>query len=321
MMRLLSIALFVLFSAGGLAQDARLILENPEIRIGEPAVVHLSFSYPNPGGEALIGWPQFDGQLTDDLEILDRTVDFEHLTDSASQTYTSEQNLQITAWEEGLYLIPAQKIQLDDSVYYTNTEMIKVNTVEVDTSKGIVDITDNYEIEYTWQERTKDWFSDNWYWFAGAGLIALIFLLFRVLKKDKTEEEEKVPPVPAHITALSSLNDLKAKEAWKSDNKKDYYSTLTDTVRLYLEQRFGIYAMEQTTREILQHLKYSDISDEDKTFLKSILSQADMVKFARFKPNNEDGFTSLNKSIDFVERTRKTETMNDKPLSDENQPD
>ena len=62
--------------------------------------------------------------------------------------------------------------------------------------------------------------------------------------------------------------------------------------------------MEQTTREIILHLKHSPISEEDKTYLRKILTEADMVKFAKSKPADEDGEKSLNSSIDFVERTK-----------------
>jgi len=151
----------------------------------------------------------------------------------------------------------------------------------------------------------------NWI-FIGFALIALIFLIIRAVRKKKEGEEIiEVPMIPAHITALNALHALEKQEAWKSEDKKRYYSDLTDTVRLYLEQRFQIFAMEQTTREIIDDLKYSDITNEDKEFLRKILTQADMVKFARVKPDNELGYVSLGRSIEFVDKTKKEEE-NDK---------
>ena len=63
--------------------------------------------------------------------------------------------------------------------------------------------------------------------------------------------------------------------------------------------------MEQTTREILLHLNHANISDEDKKYLRKILSEADMVKFAKFTPDDIDAFNYLQKSIDFVNRTKR----------------
>lgn len=119
--------------------------------------------------------------------------------------------------------------------------------------------------------------------------------------------EPEAPKIPAHITALAALNELLMREQWKNEDKKEYYSRMTDTVRKYLEERFNIFALEKTTREILLELKNADISSEDKTFLKKILSQADMVKFAKFTPADDDGFVSLKLSIEFVEKTKKAE--------------
>src|SRR5690606_27942836 len=116
--------------------------------------------------------------------------------------------------------------------------------------------------------------------------------------------EPEAPPIPAHITALKSLIELKKRQAWKTENKKEYYSELTYTVRLYLEERFGIQAIEHTTREIINDLKYADISEEDKVYLRKILSEADMVKFAKMTPQEKHGEESLEKSIDFVQKTK-----------------
>ncbi len=80
---------------------------------------------------------------------------------------------------------------------------------------------------------------------------------------------------------------------------------------MYLENRFEIHAMEQTTREIINDLKNASISENDKLYLRKILREADMVKFAKFSPSDEDAFSYLNNSIDFVKRTKKHESNSD----------
>jgi len=79
---------------------------------------------------------------------------------------------------------------------------------------------------------------------------------------------------------------LAVNKAWENEDKKAYYVAVTDTVRKYLEERFEIQALEETTIEIIRDLKYSDIVSTDKFFLEEILNQADLVKFATFKPDN-----------------------------------
>lgn len=291
-------------------QKASMQLDTTRIRIGEQTVLRIYFEYANPNEDALIGWPQFDENLTDNIEIVDKTVDYESLVDSSSYTYLREQQLTISAFEPGLFEIPAQQIELNDALYETNPLQLFVETVEVDTSKGIVDIKPIYDVEYSFSEMAKDWLKTYWYVFAIAGIALAILFLLRLMKKyRKAKPEPELPKIPAHITALAVLQELMAQERWRTENKKDYYSTLTDTVRKYLEERFEIHALEKTTREIITDLKYADISDSDKVYLKKILNQADMVKFAKFSPADEDGLVSLTQSIEFVERTKKHEAI------------
>ncbi|NOQ71856.1 MAG: hypothetical protein GQ574_07640 [Crocinitomix sp.] len=305
-MKQLSYILFFFLSLGAYGQRATIELDTAQLRIGEQTVLHLYFEYQNPKGEALIIWPEFDEALTKDVDIVDKTVDRDYLLDSASATYLREQQLLITAFEKGRFTIPQQEIRLGDSIYYTNTAQLLVETVAVDTSKGIADIKPIYSVDYPFSERSKDWLNVNWYWLAIIGVLILIFFIWRYVKSRKPEEEEEIVEViiPAHIIALDALGKLLKQEDWKSPEKKEYYSELTETVRTYLENRFDIHAMEQTTREIIRDLKFSSISDEDKVYLRKILREADMVKFAKFSPSDDDAFTYLNKSIDFVKRTK-----------------
>ena len=162
---------------------------------------------------------------------------------------------------------------------------------------------------YPFLEQSKDWLKDNWYWLAIIAGLILTFFIWRYYKNRPSDEEEEILEeiIPAHILALEKLQDLLKSEKWKSEEKKAYYSDLTDTVRTYLENRFDIHAMEQTTREIINDLKYASISEEDKVYLRKILREADMVKFAKFTPSDEDAYAYLNKSIDFVNRTKEAD--------------
>jgi len=307
-MRKLFVISLLVVSLHSLGQEARLNLSYEKIRIGEQISLTLELEYENPKEDALIAWPQFDDVITKYIEIVDRTVDYDELLDSANQIYIRKQQLLVTSFQPGYHLIPSIGIELNDSIYHTTAQTLLVETVEVDTSKGLTDIKPNYQVSYTFSEKMEDWFSRYWPWLVSAGVLVALFFLFRLYKNRTVEEEEVyVPPIPAHITALASLRQLEHKEAWKSDEKKAYYSELTYTIRLYLEQRFGINAVEQTTREIIAELILADISETDKDYLRKILSRADMVKFAKVIPTDEDSQESLLKSINFVEKTKKEE--------------
>ena len=313
---LLYISLFLIGSSTFAFQDvvpqARLSLDYEKIRIGEQIKATLELTYYDPQHKKLVGWPRFDETLSKHIEIIDRTVDFEGQLDTTGGLIRS-QEFQITCFEPGFHIIPAIGIELDDSTYYTTPVSIMVEAVEIDTSKSIVDIKENYAVDYTIGERVEDWFRSYWKWLAWLAVIIAAYFIYRLWKNRASKEEvvPDIPPIPAHITALKSLKQLEKEQAWASQEQKTYYSDLTYTVRLYLEQRFGIKAVEHTTREILDELKYADISEEDKLHLRKLLSQADMIKFAKMKADADHGKDSLYKSIEFVEKTKKEEEHSD----------
>ncbi len=292
---------------------AEAIYSNDSIRIGDQLLLNLSFSFVKSETDS-IQWPEFDNFLTNSIEILKKSPIEKTVLDSLSDIVLWNQRFLLTSFEVGSAPVPAFEITLNDSVFTTQPHQVFVSTVEVDTSKGIYDIKPIFEVNYTLSNQINDWFADNWHWLVIGVLVLIIaFLIYKFINKPKTEVVVEAPKVPAHITALGILKALEQSKAWESEDKKAYYSSVTDTVRKYLEERFEILAMEETTVEIIKDLKYSDILSKDKFFLQEILQQADMVKFAKFKPDNKDGEIVLEKSIEFVERTKIEEESEIKP--------
>jgi hypothetical protein len=303
--RLLHIIL--LFSFGQLTYGqsvAEAVYSADSLKIGEQFILNLTFTTTKSEKDSLV-WPKFDNFLTNQIEIVQKSDLKKIILDSVKQTFQYKQNFALTSFDVGPNPIPSIKITYDDSVYTTQPYQIIVSTVAVDTSKGIYDIKPVYEVDYKLSNQLNDWFSENWHWLVIFVLIIIIaFLIYKFRKRPVETTVVAVPQIPAHVSALNVLRALAQSKAWESDDKKAYYSSVTDTVRKYLEERFDIQAMEETTVEIIKDLKYSDILSKDKFFLQEILKQADMVKFAKFKPDNQDGQVVLEKSIEFVERTK-----------------
>ncbi len=291
-------------------------VKHPTIRIGEQTLLNLEFYY-STIDTLDVTWPEFDNFISNEIEIIDKSEVITTPLDSTSKyNFLKTQSFIVTSFDPKEHIIPALEFTHFDSTYLSNELNFVVNTVEVDTSKGLTDIKPIYEVDYPVTERVADFAKNNWYWFLIIGLVIIIVILY--LKYKNRPIEEKPEPkiiIPAHIKALEVLNELKKNSAWESDNKKQYYSDLTDAVRLYLEDRYKILALEKTTKEIITELKYTNISVDDKYFLKEILRQADFVKFAKFTPSNDDGLNALNKSFEFVEKT-KDEVLKSKNTED-----
>jgi hypothetical protein len=86
-----------------------------------------------------------------------------------------------------------------------------------------------------------------------------------------------------------------------------YHSRLTDILREYIENRFKIQAMEQTTDEILFGFRNAAVDEESKHKLKQVLSLADLVKFAKEQPLPNENESSLSNVYDFIHGTKREE--------------
>jgi len=317
MKSILYILAFII-SFNSLGQDSvSVTLKDTTFRIGEQTLLDLKFYYTTIDSLP-VEFPEFDNFITNELEIIDKSeIKTSPLDSTSNYNFVTQQRFIVTSFEPNSQTIPELEFTHQDSTYVSNFINFTVNTVEVDTTKGLTDIKPIYEVDYPVTERLADFSKNNWYWFLIIALIIVLVILY-MKYKNRPIEEKPVPKViiPAHIKALEVLNELKKNSAWESDNKKQYYSKLTDAVRLYLEDRYKIQALEKTTKEIIAELKFTNISVDDKYFLKEILRQADFVKFAKFTPSNDDGFTALNKSFEFVEKTKEDELITPQKLDD-----
>ena len=110
--------------------------------------------------------------------------------------------------------------------------------------------------------------------------------------------------VPCHIKALQDLKLLDDQKLWQQGLVKEYQSKLTDIIRTYLEGRYHIKALEMTTDEIIVHLRKEDFNPTYETELRYILQIADMVKFAKAKPEEDIHTSFMLKARELVEKTK-----------------
>jgi Xaa-Pro aminopeptidase len=148
------------------------------------------------------------------------------------------------------------------------------------------------------------------------GALATLALLYFFYQRYRSGDLDKVDVVeevyvPAHRKALDKLYGLNEKQLWQSGKIKEYQTELTDIVREYLENRYQVRALESTTDEIIYDLKRQNLTSDQITELRNILQVADLVKFAKSKPDISIHQEFMDKSVDFVQSTK------EKPLVEE----
>ncbi len=232
--------------------------------------------------------------------------------DTQDKHLNYSQNFTLISFDSGSYTIPSIQFYNSDSVLLAETQAISisVNTLNVDTTQAIKDIKPPLSVFLTWQEIYP-------YLIIGisaALIIALIIFLIKRIKftKHGLVNEKQKPTIPAHIIALEALEKLRLKKLWQQGELKQYYSELTDILRIYLENRWNIQAMEMVSNEIIDALNLQHINQELIEKINTTLFHADLVKFAKGETLSNENQISFDNVLLFVQTTALIEEHKEK---------
>ena len=296
---LLSLAvIFCLYntaSAQNIQAEAK--LQQYTIRIGDQTKFFITVHQP---AKAHVDFPAFADTIISKVQVVSSNKADTVFDNNNHDAATITKSYTITSFDAGTYNIPSFTV----GGAKTGSLILQVETVKVDTIKGIYDIKQPMKVSYTF----IDWLRDNWYWVVGPILlIALIVgIIIYLRKRPKKEVIVKVvePVIPPHVIAINNLKALRDKKLWQQDQVKEYYIELTDILREYLEKRYGITALEQTTDEIFASLRHLDIAENNRAELKKTLVLADLVKFAKERPLPTDNERAMDDALLFVSATQ-----------------
>lgn len=210
----------------------------------------------------------------------------------------------LQAFDSGTYRLPEFVYVSESDTARSNALTLQVVPVKVTAEDPIAGFAPVAEPEgKKFFDFVPDWFADFW-WIILIAVLAIIAFIWamRRYKKEGTVLKKKPEPTP-YETAMKNLRELKARNLWEQGMEKEYFTRLTDILRIYLDKRFGINAMEMTTREIMNRLYDSDVKDK-RDYVRQILSVADFVKFAKVRPLPADNIAAYENAVKFVEETK-----------------
>ena len=214
------------------------------------------------------------------LELIDSTK-----TDTVKNSLIRKYIL--TGFDSGAFYIPQQQIFVKNQAFLTDSLLVNIATIAVDTTK-----IKKFPIKSIKSEPyVFDDFRIYIYILLAALAIIGFWIYWFVIRKRKEEiEEDTYRALPPYEEAIFKLNELDEKLLWQNNKVKEYYSELTEIVRGYIERELKVPALEKTTDEVLDMLKEfkneeTILTSEDTiTKLRDLLREADLVKFAKSKP-------------------------------------
>lgn len=301
------------------AQSVEASIDQIEMLVGEQAHVTLKAVAKE---NAKVEFPQFKPTeyVTPGVEVLACQSQEGKASDNGfvekSMLYT------LTSFDDTLYYIPPLTVKIDGKPYQSKSLALKVLTIEVDTAhaekffppKGVQDNP------FLWSEWSLI------FWLSVLLLIvsAITYYLYVRLRDNKPiiTHIRIVKKLLPHQKAMKEIEQIKADKMVAAENSKEYYTKLTDTLRKYIEERYGFSAMEMTSSEIIEKLM---ATQDQKALdeLRELFTTADLVKFAKYSTLINENDKNLVSAIDFINQTKLENIPNEetvKPqLSEEDQ--
>lgn len=287
-------------TAGNVTVKAK--LDSTQLVMGHVTALHLEIVQ-DCGTRGFLALEKSD-TLTSVVEIADKPK-----ADTTSLGNNREQinrDLILQAFDSGLYVLPPLAYVVGRDTFESNPLSLKVLPVPVDTTKDIIGIKPVEGVPFKILDWVPDWIADYWWAWLLAVLViagALYYYLkwYRHGRNPLRPEKKRLPP---YEEAMLNLEALKQRQLWQNGQEKEYFTGLTDILRVYIDRRFGVNAVEMTSSEIVKTLKQRGETRAVNEQLTMILEMADIVKFAAVRPLADDNEMAYQRAVHFVEQTK-----------------
>lgn len=300
---ILFLALIGLSFSGGKASAQNTLLDvkvdSAAILIGEQTVLHLTVTA-DKNKEVQLVIPR--DTLMAGVEVLD--IPKADTTEIDNDRLLIKQDLLVTSFDSSLYLLPPFKVIDGKDTVYSNQVALKVSTIPVNTDKP----EEFFDIKNVWK---PPFVLADYYPIIFGVLLALflICVIAYVIKRLRNRQslipfKKPEPKLPPHEQAVKELDEIKQQKLWQQGRSKEYYTMITDTLRRYIVERFGINAMEMTSGEILDIIRKTPEASPVYDNLQQILLLSDFVKFAKMNPLPDENDLSMMNAYLFVDKTK-----------------
>ena len=211
----------------------------------------------------------------------------------------------IQSFDSGLYTLPPFQYAVGNDTIYSNVLALKVIPVSVDSLQTIHDYHGVEDPNTRIYDYLPDFITDYWWIFVILGIIIIgLYVYLKYLKKGQLPLLPHKKEIPPYELAMQQLLQLREERLCERGQEKEYYTRLTDILRVYLDNRFNINAMEMTSSQIISTLNKLDETKLPNKYMQQILEIADFVKFAKVRPLPDDNVKSHQFAMQFIEDTK-----------------
>lgn len=294
----------LLFTLQSFAQTASLVSNVNKIEIGDQIDLSIRFTFDASVNPQEVIYPQLKAD-----QSLNDTIDIISVSDPKIESTTDNQGKPLMIWQQnfvvGIYaggkiqVGPFMAIHKEDTIT-TNVTTIQVGVPELEEDKGFVGIKGISKDPYTFWEKVWMWIKEHWMVILIVALVLIGTIVAAIYMTRKPKEKfVQGPIIPFPIQWMAQLEDIEKEQLWQNGKHKEYYVEVTGVIRKFIEYKFEIKALEQTSHEIIDALRLSSIEPAMMTRIQNLFAISDLIKFAKSLPTpkeNEEAM-SIAKSI------------------------
>jgi hypothetical protein len=290
------IALLLLAVAPAAAQGdgpvtATLSAPDSQLTVGDPIQLTLTLTHPAGYQVILPTLPDAWG----DFAIVSQSP--ATVVDNADGTATTAIRIDARLFQPGAFTTPALEVSVTDGQGGLQTVMAAPAAVSVTSvlTEGDTELRDIKPQAILPMPAAWPWIA------AGLAVVALVAaVVWRSRRRGKIALDNR----QAHEVALDGLTIIEGRRLPEQGRFKEHYTLVSDIVRVYVERRFAVPALERTTGEIRPDLARVDIAPEVSALLIAFLQESDLVKFSKWTPDVESAQQLLAHGRMIVEATK-----------------
>jgi len=273
-MRIKFIFLFIFSAIVGFSQTIGTTVSKKEIKIGEQIQLTLKTKV---NEKEVVFFPDLDS--IGKLEVVQSFPPEKNKMGNQTE-WIKKYNL--TQFDPGTYKIPALEVLINTKKINSQSIVVVVTDVEVDTTKQKMHEIKEDEILSIQPEEKQQELSDYQLIlgvFFAFFLAGILYIILRIKQRKKTKSEAYISPYNKAFLAFTEIN--------ANANSKEYYSNLTQIIKSYFEKTLEFSALESTTEQFIFKLKKAvknkkfEISETSISQIETLFTKADLVKFAK----------------------------------------
>ena len=277
-------------------------LDSARVMMGKTTTLHINIEQDKNVNGLLISL--VPDTLNAKVEIADKGK--ADTTELGNNRLQIKRDIALQAFDPGTYQLPPISYVVGKDTIKSKQLTLTVDSIKVDTEGKIKDFKPIIEIPFKLLDAVPDFISNYWWaWLLGIVLIAAaIFSYLKWFKKGINPLKPIKKRLPPYEEAMQALAKLKESNLWQNGQEKEYFTQLTDILRVYIDRRFNIKAVELTSSQIMEKIKQNEEAHIANDQLNNVLEVADFVKFANMHTLADDNEIAFQRAVNFVEQTK-----------------